>query len=172
LHGIHFLKPALVLLITGISAFTDLSCSRIYNKVLAPGFIAAAALHIIDRAEISADRAAYIIIFITALFICFVLRLIGGGDVKLYAFIFFIYPDPRGFYITFLSAAAAGVFALWTAAKPAGKTKKAGLTHRIRGPGIYSIIRDSERIVIPMGAFIFLASLAVIISEAVRIWRG
>lgn len=97
---------------------------------------------------------AYSIIFIIILIILFSLRLMGAGDIKLYAFVVFMYPGSLSLNIIIISMLTAGVIS-------AAKLIK---RHLISGHSINGTV--------PLAIFIFIASLIAVITKGELIWRG
>lgn len=97
---------------------------------------------------------AYSIIFIIILIILFSLRLMGAGDIKLYAFVVFMYPGSLSLNIIIISMLTAGVIS-------AAKLIK---RHLISGHSINGTV--------PLAVFIFIASLIAVITKGELIWRG
>ena len=97
---------------------------------------------------------AYSIIFIIVLIILFSLRLMGAGDIKLYAFVIFMYPGSFSLNIIIISMLTAGVIS-------AAKLIK---RHLISGHSVNGTV--------PLAVFIFIASLISVITKGEFIWRG
>ena len=97
---------------------------------------------------------AYSIIFIIVLIILFSLRLMGAGDIKLYAFVIFMYPGSFSLNIIIISMLTAGVIS-------AAKLIK---RHLISGHSVNGTV--------PLAIFIFIASLIAVITKGELIWRG
>lgn len=97
---------------------------------------------------------AYSIIFIIVLIILFSLRLMGAGDVKLYAFVIFMYPGSLSLNIIIISMLTAGII---SAAKLIKRHLISG--HYVNGT-------------LPLAVFIFIASLIAVITKGEFIWRG
>ena len=97
---------------------------------------------------------SYSIIFIIVLIILFSLRLMGAGDIKLYAFVVFMYPGSLSLNIIIISMLTAGVIS-------AAKLIK---RHLISGHSVNGTV--------PLAIFIFIASLIAVITKGELIWRG
>lgn len=97
---------------------------------------------------------AYSIIFIIILIILFSLRLMGAGDIKLYAFVVFMYPGSLSLNIIIISMLTAGVIS-------AAKLIK---RHLISGHSVNGTV--------PLAIFIFIASFIAVITKGELIWRG
>lgn len=160
---IFIFRALLLLIITGICAVTDLKWQRIPNRIVAAGFGLGAALYIVSAVlypenipivDPEITDISYSIIFIIVLIILFSLRLMGAGDIKLYAFVVFMYPGSLSLNIIIISMLTAGVIS-------AAKLIK---RHLISGHSVNGTV--------PLAIFIFIASLIAVITKGELIWRG
>ena len=160
---LFIVRAMLLLIITGICAVTDLAWRRIPNRIVAAGFASGAILYIVsaglypEKIPILDPKVAdisYSIIFIIVLIFLFSLRLMGAGDIKLYAFVIFMYPGSLSLNIIIISMLTAGVI---SAAKLIKRHLISG--HLVNGT-------------VPLAVFIFIASLIAVITKGEFIWRG
>lgn len=98
----------LVIALTAICFYTDLSCQKIYNKVLLPFALAGIVLQLyFHGARGFLEGAAGFLTGLFLLLIPFARRQMGAGDVKLLAVIG-IFKGPQFTLMVFLGAALAG----------------------------------------------------------------
>ena len=156
-------RALLLLIITGICAVKDLAWRRIPNRIVAVGFASGAILYTVSAVlylenisivDPEITDISYSIIFIIILIILFSLRLMGAGDIKLYAFVIFMYPGSLSLNIITISMLTAGVIS-------AAKLIK---RHLISGHSVNGTL--------PLAVFIFIASLIAVITKGEFIWRG
>lgn len=106
------------------------------------------------RADVEITYFACSVIFIILLIFLFSIRLMGAGDIKLYAFVIFMYPGSLSLNIIIISMLTAGVIS-------AAKLIKRHLISEHSGNGT-----------VPLAVFIFIASLIAVITKGELIWRG
>lgn len=119
-----------------------------------PHIMAGSAGSVNLRAGGEITSLAYSIIFIILLIFLFSIRLMGAGDIKLYAFVIFMYPGSLSLNIIIISMLTAGVIS-------AAKLIK---RHLISGHSVNGTL--------PLAVFIFIASLIAVIMKGELIWRG
>ncbi len=140
------------LIISSICAVSDTAKRHIDNRVLLSGLIAVIIAFTAKAPHVELRALMLMLLFICVLFFTFTMRLMGGGDVKLYAFLAFSIPNGKGFNIMVLSmilAAAYGAICLMIT-------------------NIFFVNKDSKAAAhsIPMALFIFMAALVF------GIWEG
>lgn len=106
------------------------------------------------RADGEITYLAYSITFMILLIFLFSIRLMGAGDIKLYAFVIFMCPGSLSLNIIIISMLTAGVLS-------AAKLIK---RHLISGHSVNGTV--------PLAVFIFIASLIAVIKKGELIWRG
>lgn len=151
------IRTSIYLCTAFICAVTDLAWRRIFSNVLIFGTLSIFLLHIFSFPSADRESLFCMIFFLIILFLFFTKRLIGGGDLKLYAFTVFAMPGRTGLMILFFSLVIA---AAWCLFKLIGGS--------LAGRNITFILKDG----VPMAIFIFTAALIILISERSRTWIG
>lgn len=103
------------LIISSICAVTDTAKRHIDNKILLAGTITTAIAFFIKAPNIEIRALALMLLFVFVLLFTFVMGFMGGGDVKLYAFLTFSMPNEKGLNVMIFSmllAAAYGIIYL------------------------------------------------------------
>ena len=106
------LRPVILLSLLTVAAVTDVLKHKVSNQVIALGFIAESAVHLLSKSGIESEQLGYAVLFIIILFILFAMRLMGGADVKLYALCIFTYPNETGLRIICLSVIIGALYAV------------------------------------------------------------
>ena len=145
------LRPFILLSLLTVAAITDIFKHRVSNHIIAAGFVAEFLVHMLSKPVVEPDELGVSILFILICFALFVLRLLGGADVKLYALCVFTYPDETGFRIICLSLIIGACYALLV------KFKTVYTCDR----GYISLFHSAD--VIPMSAAILAGTLLAVI---------
>lgn len=146
---------------TAFSAVTDLYSGRIKNAVLAIGLIPIFAVHFIFHTSFLTTAFAYQSLLIFLLFLFFKMRLMGGGDVKLYGFVAFARPDEVGLYIAVWSIFLAAIF----------ESARIVLVKNLKRGGFYGEKAFDTRGV-RMAFYVFLAAVMAFMREGGFLWTG
>lgn len=148
------LRPTVLLGLLTIAAVTDIKQHRVSNIIIATGLIAEGLVHVLSHPVIAGQDLSISLLFIMVLFILFVLRLIGGADVKLYALCIFTYPNETGFRIICLSIISAAVYSLYIMLKPVPAAQQPD------GLGVYADKSGRpDKAIVPMAVFIFAGAI-------------
>lgn len=176
------ISAIIFLIVSAICSITDVKKRHIDNRVLMAGTAASAISFFITGTHVDMRALVYMLLFVLVLFFTFIMRMMGGGDIKLYAFLCFSIPNETGLKILVLSmvmSAFYGAFRLvadfavnikpdiknlgfiknYNNSKTANDRRNYALAIR-RGQGI------------PMALFIFMAALMVMIKEGGIKWIG
>ncbi len=109
---VDILRPVILLSLLTVAAVTDVLKHKVSNHIIAMGFIAESAVHILSKPVLDCGQLGYAVLFIIILFMLFALHLMGGADVKLYALCVFTYPNETGLRIICLSVIIGALYAL------------------------------------------------------------
>lgn len=148
------LRPIVLLGLLTIAAVTDIKQHRVSNIIIITGLLTEGLVHILAHPVIASQDLCISLIFIMALFVLFVLHLIGGADVKLYALCVFTYPNETGFRIICLSIISAAIYSLYIMLKAVPAARQ------FEGLGVYADKLDSpDKTTVPMAVFICVGAM-------------
>ena len=147
-----YFRTLVLLCVLAVAAVTDTVSHKICNRLTATGFLFILLSYLVGRPEADPVAVGYGLMFIFTLILFFVLRMLGGADVKLYMLILFAFPNRQGLNVMILSVL---LCAVWPFLQAAGGIAAGG---RISGALIYA------RQPIPMGLFIFAASCLTLLA--------
>ena len=99
MEALMILRPVILISLLTVAAVTDILRHRVSNCIIAAGFILEATVHLVSGAAVDNEALSLSVLFVIFVFMLFVLRLIGGADVKLYALCVFTYPNETGLKI-------------------------------------------------------------------------
>lgn len=176
------LRGVVLFIVTCISAVTDLFSGRIKNMVLGLGLIPILFYHLIFQTSFLTREFAYQILLTFLLFIFFKMRLMGGGDVKLYGFVALSFPDGFGLSVAVLSIFMAAIAELsrilvtLVLAKSKSYLIKTGPSMPEMGSTLLktrrSLVCGTSRRGAAMGVYVFLAVITVLFSKGGIVWTG
>lgn len=162
------LRPVILLSILAVAAVTDVLKHRVSNKLLLAGMLLEATVYAAAPVNAEPGIIGCYIVFLGAVFILFVMRLLGGADVKLYALCMLSYPNSTGMKLITASVITAAVWSVCVL------TARGMLKSRLKLLQIYLIAaasgvstactdmadphQNDEKAVLPMAAFIFIGA--------------
>ena len=169
------LRPVILLGILAVAAVTDVIRHRVGNRLLLAGVLLETAVHIAVPGSIEPDILGCYAVFLAALFVLFVMRLLGGADVKLYALCMLTYPNDTGFRIAAISVIAAAVWSVYVLTahgllKPRLRLLQTYLIAAACGIGTAYIDdpetnENDERVILPMAVFIFIGAFITVMRQ-------
>lgn len=96
-----------------VAAVTDILTHRISNLLLFTCFVMELAVHITVHPQVEPEPLGLSCCFVALLFVLFVLGMLGGADVKIYALCVFTYPDSRGLRLITVSVLLSAVYSAY-----------------------------------------------------------
>ena len=178
MEALMILRPVILISLLTVAAVTDILRHRVSNCIIAAGFILEATVHLVSGAAVDNEALSLSVLFVIFVFMLFVLRLIGGADVKLYALCVFTYPNETGLKIISLSVFIAAFYAVYVAARFGTKGRFTRLCRYMSGivstgvsagtAGAY--IEDlgaHDAKLVPMAAFICAGAILAVMQSAV-----
>lgn len=159
MNNSFIIRNITLLVVCVVSAITDLSSGRIKNVCLLAGLVPVLIAHLTYHTFFLTGDFICQVILLFLLFLFFKMRLLGGGDVKLYGFLALSRPDDIGLYIAAISFFLALIF----------ESARLVLLKHIEPFGLKEM-KVAGKSGIPMAFYVFLAVVMVFFREGAFIW--
>lgn len=161
------------LIISSICAVTDTAKRHIDNKILLAGTITTAIAFLIKAPNIEIRALTLMLLFVCVLLFAFIMRFMGGGDVKLYAFLTFSMPNGRGLNIMIFSMILAAAYGIIYLLADGLIFQESGfMQNGFCKNNSYRRLSKENRHSIPMALFIFTAALILTLKGGNFKWIG
>lgn len=171
------LRPVILLSVLAVAAVTDVIKHRVGNRLLLAGALLETAVHIAAPVNADPDILGCYAVFLAVLFVLFVMRLLGGADVKMYALCMLAYPDDTGMRLIGISLVLAALWSAYLLVSRGILTER--LTYfcrylRLIGQGnptactVYGKADNgevTEAPILPMAVFIFIGACITVVPQ-------